>query len=262
MTKKRIAMTEIPAILYVVLKNKRKMGEAMKALWLVCFLAAALLAACNGDKNSAADITVIGDQDAIGDEDPSNDDGAATDADAKVPQSMAGGAQPWSGVLPTGQKKCYDLDKEIVCPASPEDPFHGQPAQFNQWKTRSFTVSGATVYDDQTHRTWQGSYACNLTWQEAYSYCSSLQIAGLSWRLPSPHELKSLINYGKLIGTPPNEVPAHPATDFPTDTPNDWFWASARVQDSQTAWIVYFYDGYMDFTVRTNRYCARCVATE
>jgi len=56
-------------------------------------------------------------------------------------------------------------------------------------------------------------------------------------------------------------VPAHPATDFPGDTLNDWFWATPRPYDPQTAWIVYFYDGYLDYTERDNRYSVRCVAT-
>ncbi len=50
------------------------------------------------------------------------------------------------------------------------------------------------------------------------------------------------------------------ATDFPADTPNDWFWASARAQDPETAWVVYFFDGYLEYTSRDNLYSVRCVA--
>ena len=232
----------------------------MKTLWFALFLAAAFVVACDGGKQGPTEDEVIGDADTATGEGPIGGD-IGTDADAVQPQMRFNGEQTWFGVLPTGQRKCYDNEKTIPCPEKGAS-FFGQDSQFNQWKTRAFTVNGdGTVYDDATHITWQSGYASDLTWQEAYSYCSSLSLATKTWRLPSPHELKSLINYEKLEGTAPNEVPSHPATDFPGENLNDWFWATPRIQDAQTAWIIYLYDGYMDYTERSNRYSVRCVAT-
>jgi len=235
----------------------------MNAFWTVWFLALLFLAACGGGHTAPNDAAGAGDTGAAADEGAAEetDDGAVPDDDIVQPRTHFNGEQPWFGVLPTGQRKCYDEEKEIPCPKI-GDPFFGQDSQFNQWKTRAFTINGdGTVYDDATHITWQSNYASGLTWSEAYSYCSSLSLAGRTWRLPTPHELKSLINYEKLTGTPPNEMPAHPATAFPGDNLNDWFWATPRPYDPLTAWIIYFYDGYMDYTSRDNRYSVRCVAT-
>lgn len=253
MMKKGLATTNTFYTIDEVLRNKRNMGDAMRTLWFVCFLAIAFAVSCDGDNQATKDIEVIGDEEPV-------IDGA--DADTADLQPSFRGTQSWAGVLPTGQNKCYDLEKEINCP-EPGEPLFGQDGQFGQWKTRSFTPNAnGTVYDDVTHRTWQAGYSANLNWQEAFNYCASLPLAGKTWRLPNPHELKSLINYGKMTGVAPNEVPAHPATDFPGTTPLNWFWTSNRIQDTVTAWIIYFYDGYMDYTVRTNKYSVRCVATE
>ncbi len=246
----------------------------MKALWFVCFLAVALVAVSCDNKHEAVKETESGgDADTMIDEEPADDaDIPVTgDTDISVPANV-NGEQQWYGVLPTGQKKCYDLEKEIVCP-EPGEHFFGQDAQFNDWKTRSYTqpVTGV-AFDEVTRLFWQKSFASSVTWQQAQSYCNGLVLSDKAWRLPTPHELKSLINYGLIL----DGKPAHPATTFPCnldgggaiipagctiDTPNDWFWASARTHDPLTAWVVYFYDGYLEYTARDNLYSVRCVAS-
>lgn len=260
----------------------------MRTLWFVCILAVVSVVACGGNHEAVKDIEVVADTDAvILDEEPLTDTGG-TDADIKPATEGPSGAQQWVGALPTGQTKCYDNEGEIPCP-EPGEPFFGQDPQFNQWKARSLTPgSGATagtVADDVTHLLWQAAYRSGLPWVDAVSYCGGLTLAGKKWRLPTPHELKSLINYGKLDG----DAPARPATDFPVDmskelgpcytdgtcdpgqecvsgkcygsTPVDWFWASGRTHDASTAWVVYFYDGYLEYTARDNLYSVRCVTS-
>jgi len=267
------------------------MGEAMRTLWFVCVLAVMSVVACGGKNEAVRDIEVVIDTDVVVlDEEPVTDTGGGTDADIKPVAEGPGGEQQWFGVMPTGQAKCYDNEKEISCP-EPGERFYGQDAQFNQWKARSLLqneddgdVPPGTVFDDVTRLYWEQAYLSGVTWSQAQNYCSSLSLAGKSWRLPTPHELKSLIDYGSQT---------HPATDFPADTtkelgpcyddhtcdpgraclekdgkwrcysstPNDWFWSSMRVQDPLTAWVVYFHDGYLEYTARDNVYSVRCVSS-
>lgn len=183
------------------------------------------------------------------------------------------GEQTWNGVLPTGQVKCYNNSKEINCPKEGY-PFYGQDAQFNQYKTRSFTKASGVVTDDVTNIKWQESYMSKLTWTQAYNYCNTLSVNNRKWRLPTPHELKSLINYGLFDST--KGGPWHPATTFPCNIDsgqnliptgckvtmtNDWYWSSSRVQNDGMAWVVYMYDGYLEFTKKENLYSVKCVAT-
>lgn len=262
----------------------------MRTLWFVCILAAVFAVACGGKNDAVKDIEVVADSDtvAVFDEEPVVDvDTPVTGDTDVVPTDNVSGQQRWFGVVPTGQTTCFDNENEIPCP-EPGERFYGQDAQFNQWKARALVPgSGAatgTVFDEVTRLHWQQAYLSGVTWLQAQSYCAGLSLAGKSWRLPTPHELKSLINYGTQGGDP-----VHPATDFPVDTsqelgpcypdgtcdpgraciagkcyastPNDWFWSSVRAQDALTAWVVYFYDGYLEYTARDNFYSVRCVSS-
>jgi len=168
--------------------NRRLSGEwrdAMRTLWTVWCLAALFIAACSGEKAQDDAAGLFGDSGAAADEE-AGADGAVSDDDIVQPRMVFNGEQPWRGVLPTGQKRCYDNENEIPCPKKGA-PFFGQDSQFNQWKTRAYTINGdGTVYDEATHLTWQSNYASGLTWSEAYSYCASLALAGKSWRLHPP----------------------------------------------------------------------------
>ncbi|HOW50438.1 MAG TPA: DUF1566 domain-containing protein [bacterium] len=195
--------------------------------------------------------------------DPTWDFGPMPDADSGTPVDPAvvshenlNGEQTWSNVVPTGQKKCYNNQKEIPCP-QPGDPFFGQDAQNGQWKTRSFLPGtggdAGTVVDDVTGLRWQQGFALNLAWDGAYAYCENLDLAGREWRLPTTHELKSIIDYGM-------HAPAIDLTAFPGTPESVWFWGTSRVKDiKNTAWIVYSLDGFVEYTDKNNRYAVRCV---
>ena len=169
--------------------------------------------------------------------------------------SMPSNVQRWP-MISTNQKKCYDNKKEIKCPL-PGEAFYGQDATFKRGFRSYVSSSEDTVKDLVTGLVWEKGYKSKLTWYEAKSYCDNLSKDEFVWRLPTTHELKSIVDYGKFN-------PAINTSYFP-DTPGDWLWASQteRYKDpsgnKDAAWIINFYDGFIDYSSKTNRYNVRCV---
>ena len=120
-----------------------------------------------------------------------------------------------SKVLCTGQKSCYsDTDFspesaigipevfEIECPAEGEEIF-GQDAYYAEvgsCREHSYSKSGDNadgiiVKDEVTGLEWQQEISGTYTYEEALDYCENLEYAGYcDWRVPSMHELVSLID--------------------------------------------------------------------
>ncbi len=176
-------------------------------------------------------------------------------SEAKSSTGFPANIQRWP-IPGTGQHQCFDNQGRIPCP-EPGSPFFGQDGN-HQVGTRSYTVneSQGTVEDNVTGLMWQRVHKSGTTWAEAKSYCQNLSLGGFSnWRLPTTHEIKSLVDYGR-------NNPAIDTDAFP-DTPNDWFWASSvrghHPEAQQLAWIVGFIDGFVEYTARTNFYNVRCV---
>ncbi len=98
----------------------------------------------------------------------------------------------------TGQDKCYDNEKEIVCPDEDED-FFGQDVQYAELGfcvpqnfSTDDSVSNEPVVSDNNLKIEWAAEESNLlyTWDEAVKYCKELEYAGHDdWRLPSPQEL-------------------------------------------------------------------------
>ena len=88
-----------------------------------------------------------------------------------------------------------------------------------------YTLPGdGTVHDTKTGLIWQqtlGDPSGGSTWSAAASYCGSLTLAGLSWRVPSVKELMTLEDFTVTYST----VVAIDATAFPS-TPATWFWST------------------------------------
>lgn len=163
--------------------------------------------------------------------------------------------QHWPMVA-TGQTGCYGVDGEIPCPDFGQ-PFFGQDGSY-RYGTRSYVDNAnGTVTDAVTGVIWQKGYKADLTWYEAQSYCDMLTLSSYKWRLPLTHELKSLIDYGR-------SDPAIDITAFP-DTPSEWFWAAKHsglddvASGKEASWIINFFDGFVEYTYRTNLYNVRCV---
>ena len=64
---------------------------------------------------------------------------------------------------------------------------------------QSYTSNGdGTVTDNVTRLKWQqASPATTYTWSDALSYCATLTLGGINWRLPSIMELASIIDTGQ-----------------------------------------------------------------
>lgn len=172
--------------------------------------------------------------------------------------------QTW-GPVSTGQTQCFDHEKQIECPTSRSNRFFYQDR--SRIGTRSLTATdGQTITDDVTHRIWSRHIKENVTWYEAKYYCESLRMAGKRWRLPTTAELRSIVNYGHV----------DPAIDdifyegIDKTSLSKQFWASDHSyfksetsgSDSKmyaAAWIINFYDGFVEYTSRYNTYNVRCV---
>ncbi len=114
------------------------------------------------------------------------------------------------------------------------------------WAER-FTKNGEIVYDSKTELYWQSKPSNKkFNWSSAKNYCSNLTYEGKSdWRLPNIDELKSLVDYSRY-------KPAI-ATNLIDIKIDDWYWSSSKyVNDSSSAWVVLFDDGY-DFWVKRSR---------
>jgi hypothetical protein len=94
---------------------------------------------------------------------------------------------------------------------------------------------------------WSETSPNKMTWQEAQDYAKSL---GDGWRLPTIKEWQAVLDYSKY----------KPATDLP-NTQSAFYWSSTTYAvNSDLAWVVDMYYGYVNFDYKGNAYyLARCV---
>lgn len=159
-----------------------------------------------------------------------------------------------SSLVPdTRQELCYNATASVACPA-PGAAFHGQDAQHAGYPP-AFTVSadGVTVTDATTGLTWQRTpdldgdgvldASDKLTWSQAQLRPAALNAAlhgGYSdWRLPTLHELYSLIDFR---GTDPSGLSGNDTSALTPFIDRDYFSfaygdtaAGERIIDSQYA---------------------------
>ena len=161
------------------------------------------------------------------------------------------------GNICTGQKKCYTNSGTMTCPVEGED-FFGQDPQYAELGTctpqmfRVETISGDNVVVDiNTNLMWQQTISSSTyDWSDAGSYCSGLTYAGYDdWRLPTPKELFTIVDNSRYN-------PAIDTTYFP-NTPSSYFWSSST--NNNNAWYVYFDDGPVGYSLKTNNGYVRCV---
>ena len=111
-----------------------------------------------------------------------------------------------------------------------------------------------TVSDLGTGLMWQQSDdGKEYTWQEALEYSENLVLAGQNdWRLPNIRELETIVDdtrYNPAINT-----------NYFIDTKSDWYWSgSTYASNSNRAWLVYFYSGYVYYCSKPTAYYVRCV---
>ena len=114
-----------------------------------------------------------------------------------------------------------------------------------------------TVYDTSTGLTWQkdGNNGTH-TWQEAIDYCEATdthELPGTDWRLPEINELTTIVDYSV-------SNPAIEDTTVLTGTQSDFYWSGTTLAgNSDYAWIVNFYDGYVTNDNKAPSLHVRCV---
>ena len=116
--------------------------------------------------------------------------------------------------------------------------------------------SNGTVTDTSTGLMWQQEISgSTMDWENAESYCESLNLAGhTDWRLPSIRELQTIEDYSISYPGPTIDI-----TYFP-HTPSSWFWTSTSFAgNASLAWVVNFYDGDNTFLFKRNDYYVRAV---
>jgi hypothetical protein len=101
-------------------------------------------------------------------------------------------------------------------------------------------------YDNETGLEWSLETYDRRSWQDAIHACLAF---GNGWKLPTIHELITLIDYEKI----------NPATDLPK-MEADYYWSSSTsMYYRDYAWLVDFDDGYVYYHHKTYHYRIRCV---
>lgn len=138
--------------------------------------------------------------------------------------------------------------------------FAGLPAQADA-PSSQYTINSGTVLDNLTHLTWQQMPPAvgpdgrdgGFFWNNATSYCSSLMLNGMGWRLPTATELASIVDVSKTF-------PAIDTTVFPGVGTAYVFWSATPLATQNTfAWFVDFSDGTVHPGSTTFAYRVRCV---
>lgn len=163
--------------------------------------------------------------------------------------------------LKTNQTNCWDImGNPLACGLTRQD------GDLQMGITRSYTDNGdGTITDNTTGLIWQKcsigqtSPSCTGTastfqWSSAASQCTSLTLAGKTWRLPNVEELQTLVDYG-------NNNPAIDTTYFPNN-PTGAFWTISEHAPSFNifAWFVSFQYGDVAYSSKTNNFYIRCVS--
>ena len=128
-----------------------------------------------------------------------------------------------------------------------------------------YTVHGdGTVTDLRTGLVWkqcsegQTGAACTgavstMTWANALNAAENNVFAGFGdWRLPNAKELGSLVETGCYN-------PVINAARFPNTLTAGYWTSSSYVDNASFAWVVYFYNGYVDYNVKSDYYAVRLV---
>ena len=198
------------------------------------------------------------------DSDPTDDaDSESGDHDSPIEE------QEDPEVVCTGQKTCFDNYDMTSCPVSKGDQFFGQDAQYAEkgyCLKQIFDTTADLVTDRNTDLVWQrnlpspypgctGSDGLLCSYSEAASYCNNLNYAGKTdWRLPTPKELGTIIDYGATN-------PALNSEKFP-NTPGSLFWTS-EAYDGEKQWAVDFLKGEITGKKISGSYAyVRCVRGE
>jgi uncharacterized protein DUF1566 len=107
-----------------------------------------------------------------------------------------------------------------------------------------YSIANGEVTDGYTGLVWQQVYSSSsMAWSEAAGYCSSLNLNGHTWRVPTINELATVVNEARV--SPAVDTSAFPNTVSCGST--TWFWANAEYVGSSYGWGINFCDGYTGY---------------
>lgn len=174
-------------------------------------------------------------------------------------------------IICTGQTQCFNNSKSIDCPASSDKNFFGQDAQYaskGYCLNKSFSVPGNNdqiVIDNITGLIWQrntpSTYeGCSVNsgalclHSDAINYCEHLNIGNYDWRLPTPEEIATIIEFGK-------KIPAINEDFFsiPLVSDKDFWTITIDASSSNKIWYADFKEGSIKLGDDEGKY-VRCVA--
>lgn len=113
--------------------------------------------------------------------------------------------------------------------------------------------ANGTVTDTATGLMWQRAEAGQHTWAQALAYCENLSLANYTdWRLPTAKELHSLVDYSRF-------VPSIDTTAFPNVVASLYWSSTAYAGNTNNAWYVNFYSGFVSNNSKTGYDYVRAV---
>ena len=221
--------------------------------------------------NDADDTDTNSDKDADDTDTNSDEDDTDTDENPDIDMDIVDGKDD-PGVICTGQTKCYNTYEEINCQS--DSPFFGQDALYTSQgycNDKSFSISTdkTVVEDNHTELIWQNtipsSYeGCTNTsgtlclHSEAIAYCEYLKSQNYAghndWRLPTPDELATIIDFGKTSPAIDSEIFKMPKTSYKE------FWTQNALSPKKI-WYIDFETGEIKSGEDKGRY-VRCVSGE
>ena len=152
----------------------------------------------------------------------------------------------------------YGHNKVIIVPLGGDEAQDLEPtapgAKVGPSQT-GYTIMAFTVIDKITKLEWQRTDDnTTRTWNDALDYCAGLTLESKSdWRLPDIVELQSIVDYGMA------SAPLIDGVAFTGTNSSDYWSASSRASSSGSAWVVYFGNGYVVNSFKTDFSNVRCV---
>ena len=120
------------------------------------------------------------------------------------------------------------------------------------------TATSSVTVDNRTGLMWvtnpvDAGISSTYIWETAITLCEGLTYAGFAdWRLPNIKELVSIVDYSR-------QSPSINKAYF-LNTQSNYYWSSTTyVPSSSLAWYVFFVNGYMSYTSKSNGNYVRCV---
>ena len=104
-------------------------------------------------------------------------------------------------------------------------------------------------FDTETRLEWSLENYDPMPWQSAIEFCKAL---GNGWRLPTIQELLTLVDYTKFA----------PATELPHMVSASYWSSTTHADFADSAWGVYFHDGYNYWRNKSSNYYVRAVRGE